>query len=385
MINLKRIYRAFIQKCEDFSEHIRIKKQKIAEKIEIKKYNKAPILAQYKLSKAQKKEIDCFFLKNLGRIIPYDWHKKYAALSGNFVINFFPEILYTTELEPLLNSTYMRRAYSHKNMTELIYSKVLTENKDVCVPNTIIGCCEGNYYINSYTYISKKQYYEYISNLTGEFIVKESIDSSSGESVELINTNNGIIKKTDISLNQYLIKYGHNFIVQEKIKETEELKQLHPESVNTIRIMTYRVNGSIKYTPAVVRIGRGNHYLDNAHAGGIYVGINDDGTLCSCALDCNAQKYLRHPDLGYFFSEKKISQFPRVINVAKELHKCLPGIGFVSWDFAINTKNQVVLIEGNLQCGSIWMIQNAHGKGAFGKDTPYMLSLLKNKSKNNFI
>ena len=141
--------------------------------------------------------------------------------------------------------------------------------------------------------------------MTGEFIIKESIDSSSGQGVELININNGIIEKNGIRLDQYLIKYGNNFIIQEKIEETEDLKQLHPESVNTIRIMTYRVNGVIKYAPAVVRIGRGNSYLDNAHAGGLYVGINNDGTLCNYTLDCNAEKYLKQPDLRYSFSEKK--------------------------------------------------------------------------------
>ena len=84
-----------------------------------------PAITQYKLSNAQTKEIDCYFKKNLGRRISYDWHKKYTALSGNFVVNFFPEILYTIELEPLLNPSYMRRAYGHKNIIELIYDKVL--------------------------------------------------------------------------------------------------------------------------------------------------------------------------------------------------------------------------------------------------------------------
>ena len=70
-----------------------------------------------------------------------------------------------------------------------------------------------------------------------------------------------------------------------------------------------------------------------------------------------------------------------MINVAKELHKCLPGIGFVSWDFAINEKNQVVLIEGNIQCGGILMLQNAHVKRVFGSDILYMLNLLKIRKK----
>ena len=66
-----------------------------------------------------------------------------------------------------------------------------------------------------------------------------------------------------------------------------------------------------------------------------------------------------HPDSRIIFKNYQLSYCERFFEAARELHKCLPSIGIVNWDFAMNDKNQVVLIESNLICGSIWLIQNA--------------------------
>lgn len=86
-----------------------------------------------------------------------------------------------------------------------------------------------------------------------------------------------------------------------------------------------------------------------------------------------------HPDSRIIFKDYQLPYFERFFETARELHKCLPSIGIVNWDFAMNDKNQVVLIESNLICGSIWLIQNAWGKSVFEENTEYILQKIRKK------
>ena len=67
-----------------------------------------------------------------------------------------------------------------------------------------------------------------------------------------------------------------------------------------------------------------------------------------------------------------------MIQIAYKCHGRTPHLKLISWDFTIDDKNRIVLIEVNLNGQSIWFPQMAHGKGAFGDNTKYMLNLLKN-------
>ena len=121
--------------------------------------------------------------------------------------------------------------------------------------------------------------------------------------------------------------------------------------------------------------------MDNAHAGGMFIAINDDGTLHETAFTEFNDQYTKHPDTGFVFNEAKISNFDKVMKAATDLHGAIPQIGIVNWDFTIDQDGDPVLIEANMnngkQSGSIWLPEIAHGKGAFGKNTKEILQYLK--------
>lgn len=54
---------------------------------------------------------------------------------------------------------------------------------------------------------------------------------------------------------------------------------LYSEAVNTFRVITYLWDGEVFHVPLALRIGQGGSYLDNAHAGGMFIGVNDLGEL----------------------------------------------------------------------------------------------------------
>ena len=63
----------------------------------------------------------------------------------------------------------------------------------------------------------------------------------------------------------------------------------------------------------------------------------------------------------------------------------IPQVRIVNWDFTIDQDGEPILIEANMkndvQAGSIWLPQMAHGKGAFGENTAKILQYLRKAKK----
>jgi len=126
-----------------------------------------------------------------------------------------------------------------------------------------------------------------------------------------------------------------------------------------------------------MRIGSGGSYLDNAHAGGMFIAVDDDGTLHKTAFTEFKTEYTKHPDTGIVFEGYKIEGFKRVIEAAIKMHENLLQVGSINWDFTIDEKGDPLLIEANIGCGSIWMSEMSHGKGCFGNKTAEALDWLR--------
>lgn len=192
---------------------------------------------------------------------------------------------------------------------------------------------------------------------------------------------NGIDERTGNSVQEILSFYKSDFIVQEKIVANESLRKLSPDSINTFRIISYIWNGEIRIVPAVLRLGRIGKDVDNAHAGGIFVGVQQDGTLREKAFTEFHEVFLKHPDTHAVFDGYQIPQFNKVLLAVQEAHSCVPQIGIVHWDFTIDYKGMPVLIEGNMRYGAAWVIQMAHGIGMFGDDTTEILEYIKDRRR----
>lgn len=129
--------------------------------------------------------------------------------------------------------------------------------------------------------------------------------------------------------------------------------------------------------PVIMRIGRGGKVIDNAHAGGIFIGVDDDGFLNKFAFTEFCDRFHKHPDTGVKFEGYKINNYKEMITAAIKMCEMLPQLGCVNWDFTIDLEGNPVLIEANLKAGSIWLIEMAHGCGPFGDLTPEILQWIK--------
>jgi D-alanine-D-alanine ligase-like ATP-grasp enzyme len=128
--------------------------------------------------------------------------------------------------------------------------------------------------------------------------------------------------------------------------------------------------------PVMMRIGRSGNYLDNAHAGGMFIAVDDDGTLHDRAFTEFKEEFTKHPDTGVVFENYKIENFPKVLEAAKRMSSMVPQVGCVHWDFTIDDEGEPLLIEGNMKFGSVWMIEMARGVAPFGERTEEVLRWL---------
>lgn len=129
----------------------------------------------------------------------------------------------------------------------------------------------------------------------------------------------------------------------------------------------------------------GGNYLDNGHAGGMFIAIDNDGTLHKTAFTEFKDEYEVHPDTGLKFDGYRIELYEKVLDTAIRMHEAIPQVGVVNWDFTIDENGEPLLIEANIndgkRAGSIWLSEMPHGRGPFGDNTKEVLRWLRMMKK----
>lgn len=146
------------------------------------------------------------------------------------------------------------------------------------------------------------------------------------------------------------------FVVEELIIQAPEMAVLHKESINTIRIATFTINGKVDILGTALRVGTGKANVDNAGAGGLYAGVDpDEGIVNSVARDNKGYICLRHPDSGVVFPGFVIPEWNQALGLVKMMATTVRGATVISWDLAYSDKGWL-MIEGN-DVGEAYLLQ----------------------------
>lgn len=337
---------------------------------------------QVEFTKTERAKIDTYYRENYGKKIPHAWHKKYASFTGNFDESYYPELLYIPSFERFENfdQNYCY-ALSDKNITPLIARAIGVET-----PDTIFSCAFGLIRNSDYEIVSPSCFELELMNI-GRVFIKPTTDTGSGRGCILVDMADGIDKISGYSVSDIMNTIGENFVIQKVLVCHSSIRNIYPDSVNTFRIITYRwtVNGLpvINHFPIIMRIGRNGNYLDNAHKGGMFIAVNDDGAFHKTAFTEFGERFERHPDTQLQFEGYNISLVPNVLESAVKMHIAIPQIGVINWDFTIDERGKPILIEANTLGGSIWLSEIAHGKGAFGEYTADVLKWIQKMEHTN--
>ena len=305
------------------------------------------------------------------------YYRLFSKYIGNDV-NIVPEDICHDVIENILNPMRYAKYYADKNM----FDKLLPENS---LPMTILRKMNGFYYSDKYELLDlNESKLSTLLNGSGvdRIIIKPSVDSSSGVGVKLFKKtkNDSWISydEKEILSKDYLDKsYGKDFIIQECVKQFEYINQFNPTSINTLRLTLYRsIKDDLFHVPsAIIRIGGKGSVVDNAHAGGCYVGILSDGTLDKKVLNQYGTVITEFNDID-FTKEYQIPYWDRIVGFAKEIGKCIPHHRLLALDLMLDEKGNPKVIEFNCEYYSMWLFQFA-SSSAFGEYTDEIIEYCK--------
>lgn len=179
--------------------------------------------------------------------------------------------------------------------------------------------------------------------------VKKPVNGSMGSGIGLVEIGNDDNVKEVL---QNLLDDVGSFTAEELIVPHGCLKQLNPDSVNTIRLTTYNDNGEVHILWPWVKVGRAGSFVDNSGAGGMGVAIDKDtGKLMSDGMDEHGSSFPKHPDNGTVFRGYLIEGWDKAIEFGKTISTALSerisGIDFVGWDITYTEDEEWVIVEGN--------------------------------------
>ena len=185
-----------------------------------------------------------------------------------------------------------------------------------------------------------EEFEQLVSNF--DCIIKP-LDGSRGKGVFKVYKDD--VQRNNRSFYESCVK--EKMLVEQCIESCEELKALHPQSLNTIRVVTFSNKEKSCVFSGVLRTGVGDSVIDNSHAGGVSAQINiEDGVVESDGVDMYGNRFNIHPDSGIGIRGFKVPQWNRIVETCCEVAKQV-GNPITGWDVVINNQGEVEFIEGN--------------------------------------
>lgn len=257
-------------------------------------------------------------------------------------------------------NTFMRRRIELNAASGISCASILRDKLVFAVYSDGLGLNNANNLFFTvegvlYDFASKKSVgYGAISGLGNKRLFCKPLDGQCGRGIFVMEVEDGKVMiegevKDEEALRSLFAK--GRYLVQEFITQHPEMSRLHPQSINTIRLLTVRSlkDGQIHVMPSILRVGTGDSIVDNTTQGGLAIGINlDNGYLKQYGFykPDFGLKVDEHPDSKIRFAEFQIPYFAEVVHQAKYYHSMLPDLHSIGWDIAIG-ENGPIFIEGN--------------------------------------
>lgn len=197
---------------------------------------------------------------------------------------------------------------------------------------------------DSFNMGSKEELISFLNR--NEKIMYKPVDGLGGESVKSIRVAD--INNLDAFYEEITNK---NILLEGYVKQHSEMAKFAPNSVNTLRIMTFGYEGKSTILAVIMRIGNGIADVDNFHQGGMGVAVDiESGKLIGKAIDKDNKEYEVHPFSGYKFDGFQIPNWDIVKKTVLEAALVNEHIHVVGWDVAV-TEDGCTFIEGNRRPG----------------------------------
>lgn len=197
-----------------------------------------------------------------------------------------------------------------------------------------------NKYLNrEWILVKENNFHDVKKFLKGkEYVMAKPIDGTCGQSIEKICVKDYKPEK----LYDYVLKKGI-VLLEEVATQCKEISELHPNSINTLRVVTLRG----KVAVAFLRIGNKGYVVDNFNHEGLAAPIDvETGIINYPAIDKQHHEYIEHPMTHKKIVGLSIPNWDKVIKLCEDASREIPELGYVGWDVCVGEK-KLSLIEGN--------------------------------------
>lgn len=141
-------------------------------------------------------------------------------------------------------------------------------------------------------------------------------------------------------------------VCEQIIEQVDDMAKFHPNSVNTIRVVTYynKEKDDFRIMYAFIRIGVGDNVVDNTSAGGLAAAVDENGVIISKAINRNDLEesfHSVHPDTNVQIQGESIPKWDELVELVKDLVNVVPQQKYIGWDLALS-KDGWIMVEGNI-------------------------------------
>lgn len=183
-------------------------------------------------------------------------------------------------------------------------------------------------------------------------VIIKPVNSSLGQGIQkfIVDEHPNLHEDVDAFIRSYYPVEAVNktvVIAEDLVIQDERLAKLHPQSLNTMRVVTFRTDKETKIYQTVLRVGCGDSIVDNAGAGGLICLVDPQTGVVTGVANERGELFTVHPDTKEQLVGFQIPRFDELLETAKKMADVVPDCRYIGWDIALSNNNGWVLIEAN--------------------------------------
>lgn len=160
----------------------------------------------------------------------------------------------------------------------------------------------------------------------------------------------GIVKilKGSATEDLYAQCQSDNVLLEECVRAEQTIEAFNPDTLNTIRVVTFSNGKEAEVFGAFIRFGRKGRIVDNAHNGGIFAQINvETGIIESNGINTDGDEFICHPDSKKQFKGFPIPQWNEIKDFCCRAALEIKELRVCGWDVCVRQNGKLEFIEGN--------------------------------------